>query len=84
MGPNRRGIQAARAGLGVTLVPRFFVLNEIASGELVIPCPQVLRSQRSYYLVYPENKVGSASLQAFCDWLRGQAESYRESVPVQG
>ena len=77
-------VQAARAGLGVTLVPRFFVLNEIASGELVIPCPQVLRSQRSYYLVYPENKVGSASLQAFCDWLRGQAGSYRESVPVQG
>lgn len=72
-------IEAAKVGLGVALVPRFFVVNEIESGELVIPCPAVLHSQRSYYLVFPENKVGSAPLQIFCDWLREQAKEYRES-----
>lgn len=73
-------VEAARAGLGVALVPRFFVLNEIASGELVVPADYVLHNQRSYYLVYPENKLGSPSLQVFCQWLRDQAKSYRESA----
>jgi DNA-binding transcriptional LysR family regulator len=71
-------VEAALAELGVALVPRFFVLGEIASGALVIPCQAVLHSQRSYYLVYPENKVGSAPLQVFCHWLRDQANAYRE------
>lgn len=75
-------VEAARAGLGVTLVPRFFVLSELASGELMTPCPQVLHSRRSYYLVYPENKVGSTSLQVFCEWLRSQAVAYRGEVPT--
>ena len=73
-------VEAALAELGVALVPRFFVLSEIASGTLVVPCTTVLHSQRSYYLVYPENKVGSASLQTFCNWLRAQAHAYREVV----
>jgi DNA-binding transcriptional LysR family regulator len=74
-------VEAARVGLGVALVPRFFVLNEIAAGNLVTPCPNVvLHSQRSYYLVYPENRVGSPSLQVFCLWLRGQATAFRETI----
>ena len=75
-------VQAAKVGLGVTLVPRFFVVNEVESGKLVIPCPQVLRSQRGYYLVYPENKVGSPSLQVFRRWLLTQAAIYRETNPT--
>lgn len=73
-------VEAAKAGLGVALVPRFFVLSEIASGELVCPCVQTLRSQRSYYLVYPENKAGSGSLLLFREWLSAQASAYRESA----
>ena len=73
-------VEAARAGLGVALMPRFFVLSEIASGELLIPSPYVLHNQRSYYLVYPQNKVGSPSLQVFCQWLRDQASVYRQEI----
>jgi DNA-binding transcriptional LysR family regulator len=69
-------VEAVKAGLGVALMPRFFVLDEIAAGILVVPCPYVLHSQRSYYLVYPEDKQGSESLQTFCAWLRAQAASY--------
>lgn len=71
-------VEAARAGLGIALMPRFFVLSEIASGELVVPCPYVLHNQRSYYLVYPEDRVGLEPLQTFCHWLREKAEIYRE------
>ena len=71
-------VEAAKAGLGVALIPRFFVLKEIASGELVVPCPYVLRNQRSYYLVYPEDKRESESLQVFRGWLCAQAKAYLE------
>ncbi len=73
-------VEAAKAGLGVALVPRFFVLNEIASGELVTPSANILRSDRSYYLVYPENNIESAPLQVFCQWLRGQARAYHDAI----
>lgn len=76
-------IVAAKAGLGVALVPRFFVVGEIEAGTLVVPCPTVLHSQRSYYLVYPENKAGSAPLHVFCEWMRKQASEYRETVLQQ-
>ena len=71
-------IVAARAGLGVALVPRFFVGEELESGDLVIPHDYVLRSKRSYYLVYPENRAGSAPLKVFRDWLLDQSAEDRE------
>jgi DNA-binding transcriptional LysR family regulator len=77
-------VEAAKAGLGVALMPKFFVLDEIASGELVVPCPYVLHNQRSYYLVYPEDKQGSESLQVFCGWLRVQAKTYLEVGDKRG
>ena len=73
-------VEAAKAGLGVALVPRFFVLKEVAAGELVIPCTQILQNPRSYYLVYPEDRTESAPLQIFCEWLRDQAQAYREAA----
>lgn len=73
-------VEAAKAGLGVALVPRFFVVEEVAAGELVIPCTQILENPRSYYLVYPEDRAESAPLQIFCEWLRGQAAIYREQA----
>ena len=67
-------VEAARAGLGVALVPRFFVVGEIASGQLLTPCPYVLHNQRSYYLVYPEAKASMPTVIAFRDWLLGECE----------
>jgi DNA-binding transcriptional LysR family regulator len=72
-------VEAAKAGLGVALMPRFFVPNEIASGELIVPCQYVLHNQRSYYIVYPEDKQESESLQVFCAWLHAQAKNYLET-----
>jgi DNA-binding transcriptional LysR family regulator len=72
-------VEAARAGLGVALVPRFFVLNELRNGELIIPCDMPLRSESGYYLVYPEAKQGSPLLNAFEAWLLAAAEQYRRT-----
>ena len=75
-------VEAARAGLGVALVPRFFVIGEMASGQLLTPCPCVLHNQRSYYFVYPESKADSVPLAAFREWMCGQAAAYRELAGV--
>ncbi len=72
-------VEAARAGLGVALMPRFLVLNELARGELVIPCDMSLRNEKGYYLVYPEHKQGSSLLEVFQQWLLGTARQYRET-----
>jgi DNA-binding transcriptional LysR family regulator len=72
-------VEAARAGLGMALVPRFFVQHELESGELVVPCDIPLKTSKGYYLVYPERKQSSLILQAFERWLLGAAKQHRET-----
>lgn len=61
--------QAAVAGLGAAVLPRFLVLDELASGRLVIPFGPAATSNKGYYLVYPERKAGLSALQKFRGWL---------------
>lgn len=71
-------VEAARAGLGIALVPKFLASHELATGELTCPCDLPLRSDKGYYLVYPEYKQNSPSLQAFESWLLSAASRYVE------
>jgi LysR family transcriptional regulator, glycine cleavage system transcriptional activator len=61
--------QAAIAGLGAAVLPRFLILDELASGKLVIPFGPTATSDKGYYLVYPERKAGLSSLRKFRGWL---------------
>ncbi|HYD94076.1 MAG TPA: transcriptional regulator GcvA [Noviherbaspirillum sp.] len=72
-------VEAARAGLGVALMPRILVLGELASGQLVIPCDIGLRNEKSYFLVYPEYKAESLPLKVFRQWLMATARQYSET-----
>jgi DNA-binding transcriptional LysR family regulator len=72
--------EAAAQGLGVALVPRMLVDNELASGRLVQMLPQEFLSDRRYYLIHPESKPPSPALAAFADWLDEEATRYREEV----
>jgi hypothetical protein len=42
----------------------------------VIANESTLLSTKAYYLMIPERKIESASLQAFRDWLINQAATY--------
>lgn len=64
-------IQAVRASIGIGLVPRILVADELASGELISPAPP-FASQRSYALVYPPRNETLPSLRAFRGWLLEQ------------
>lgn len=64
-------LAAVRAGLGVALVPRFLVQDELVSGSLVAPTPGVLTVRDAYFFSYPESSERSEALIAFESWLAG-------------
>ncbi|MCB2101095.1 MAG: LysR family transcriptional regulator [Rhodobacterales bacterium] len=65
-------INAAIAGLGVALVPRLFVEEELATGRLAAPFSPPRRSGGGYFIVYPEAKGGRPELCDFRDWVLQQ------------
>lgn len=75
--------EAAAQGLGVALVPRMLVDNELASGRLMQVVPHAFLSDRRYFLLYPEHKAASPALTAFADWLDGEAARYRVEVGLR-
>lgn len=69
--------EAAIHGLGIALIPRFLIEDELQRGLLVEVGGQFRLSDRSYYLVYPERKSEAPALALFRDWLLEQADRYR-------
>lgn len=61
-------IQAVAAGIGIGLVPRVLVEDELRRQELVI-VGEAIASERSYYLIYPARNETLPSLAAFREWL---------------
>jgi DNA-binding transcriptional LysR family regulator len=61
---------AASAGLGLALLPAYFVHKEVASKKLVIVDVGVEAEGASIYIAYPEDRRGSARLRALTVWLR--------------
>jgi LysR family glycine cleavage system transcriptional activator len=61
--------QAAIAGLGVALLPRFLVRDELASDRLVVAARHELRTSSAYWLVYKESKAHLPAVGQFRDWL---------------
>lgn len=68
--------QAAMHDMGIALIPPFLIQRELDERRLIIASPKALTSTKAYYLMIPERKVESASLQAFRDWLINQSEGY--------
>ena len=65
-------IQAAIAGLGMAVLPRFLVQEELSSGRLVIACDRPVTSDQAYYLVHPERKGDLYKVCVFREWLLAQ------------
>lgn len=74
--------KAAVHGLGVALIPRLLIEDDLAAGRL----RQVVRfewmSDRSYYLIYPQAPAPRQALQVFSEWLQAQAMPYRTAAPA--
>ncbi|USI74702.1 LysR family transcriptional regulator [Sphingomonas morindae] len=61
---------AALAGLGITLLPTFFVHRELANGSLVNVDVGAEAEGATIHLAYPANRSPSAKLGALVAWLR--------------
>lgn len=63
-------IEAAVNGLGLALVPEFFVVQELRDGRLVEPLPK-FRLQRpgGYYLLCLKGRERDPAIRAFRNWL---------------
>lgn len=69
--------EAAIQGMGVALIPRFLIEDELRRGRLVVLVKHEFLSDRSYYLIYPEQNSERPALLAFQAWLEQQAKAYR-------
>jgi LysR family glycine cleavage system transcriptional activator len=61
---------AAAQGMGLALVPRMLIEDELARGELVVACEGQQMVERAYYLVTPERAEERSSTKQFLNWLQ--------------
>jgi len=70
---------AAIAGLGVALLPTFFVQKELNDGKLV-PLARPQRTKESYFLVVSEAKAGSPHVRSFVQWIKDSKQATASQV----
>jgi LysR family glycine cleavage system transcriptional activator len=78
--------QAAAAGAGAALAPRFLIEPEMAAGALARLSDVSLKTQEAYYLVYPSERLDRPAFRAFRDWLIETAAVWEagEAATVDG
>ena len=67
-----RRLRAARAGLGVAMIPDFIARPYLASGELVSLFDDFIAKDRGIYAVYPPGRFTQPKVRAFIDFLARQ------------
>jgi LysR family glycine cleavage system transcriptional activator len=73
-------MEAARAGLGVALVPRYDLGDDLEAGRLMIAVDHACSSDRGYYFASPEHKSDETLVAAFRAWLLEQTAPLREGA----
>ena len=71
--------QAAVAGLGVALLPRLLIQDDVLLRRLVIPMTEKFTSRNAYCLVYPKSKRHDPKLHAFRGWILSEAAKAKKS-----
>lgn len=72
--------EAAVHGMGIALIPRLLIETELERGVLVQVTRHEYRSDRSYYMIYPEGKSDNIALAAFRAWIEAEASAYRQAM----
>lgn len=60
---------AAIQGMGIGLIPRLLIEQELALGSLVVAHPRALSEARHYWVVQPEGARPNAAVETFVGWL---------------
>jgi len=70
-------VEAAAAGLGAALLPRFLITRELERGLLVPAVDAEKMETGQYYLAYPPDRATYPPLAAFRDWIVREIENER-------
>ncbi len=62
-------LQAVKADMGVAVLQRCLVRDDIASGRVAAPFDLPIRLQRGYFLCAPKERQGHPALEVFRAWL---------------
>jgi DNA-binding transcriptional LysR family regulator len=73
--------QAAAAGAGVALIPRFLIDPEIQVGALAMPFDQSLSTEDAYYLVRRQGWENHSALVQFGEWILTHTGDMPGSAP---
>jgi LysR family glycine cleavage system transcriptional activator len=69
--------QATVAGLGLALIPKLLIDEELRSGKLVQLFEESQFTGKAYFLVVPDAKAGSRHVALFVNWLLASAQQER-------
>ena len=69
--------QAAIAGIGIALLPKFLIEEELSTGKLVRALDIEMRSAESYFLVWPPDRATHPPLLAFRQWILAETMADR-------
>jgi LysR family glycine cleavage system transcriptional activator len=68
--------QAAATGMGVALLPRLSIEDELKTGRLEIIFEDRAPLKTSYFLIVPEARVSATAIRLFTDWLIAASQEY--------
>lgn len=68
-------VQAVIAGMGVAVVQRCLIEDDLAAGRVAIPIHRPFQIERGYFLCQPASRPPSHALQDFTAWLRQQVQT---------
>jgi len=68
-------VEAAVAGLGTALLPRFLIERELQQGLLVEAVAGGSMGTGQYYLAYPPDRATYPPLAVFRDWISREIEA---------
>lgn len=71
-------ISALLAGLGIALMPRCLIEEELRDATLTLLFDQPMKTEYGYYFVYPRDQYPSIALERFSDWLLEKCAESRE------
>lgn len=75
-------IEAATAGLGFALLPRYLIEKELDEGQLQVVFDLPMTTENSYYFVMPEGKLEHPLANRFYDWIAGKVSTQPEAPQV--
>ena len=75
-------LEAARNGKGLLLTNTAVAHDDLATGRLVRPIAESMRSGCGYWLQVPRSRIGLSGVTALCAWLRDEIVSCFAGAPL--